>query len=210
MASIGVRPKVSWMLSDSEVNRSAACHAIRRSTGRRPSRKWQVTPGHRRAAPSRIACSMASLANQPACTRCSRPPPRAASCRAARSSPRYIGSGCALPWKDSRPTNRTTTSSGPMPSARRPAERSCASGAKAAQSTPSGITGSCGRTKAAAAPKRPARYSCCCASTRSTVERTACDVHTSASQACTGASSRPAIRSIAPADAVVCVTPQSE
>src|SRR5262249_60284274 len=48
-----------------------------RTSGCRPSRKWQTTSGQCALAPSRKARSIASFANQPAWIRCSRaPPPR--------------------------------------------------------------------------------------------------------------------------------------
>ena len=45
IASIGVRPKVSWMLSENEVNRSAADQMRKRTSWSRPSRKMGLTDG---------------------------------------------------------------------------------------------------------------------------------------------------------------------
>ena len=93
IASIGVRPNVSWMLSDSEVKMSAACQIGKRTSGVRASTKCAVTLGQKCCAVAErvldgVVGEPAGLDQMQALAR---------RC-AARSSARYIGKGCALAW----------------------------------------------------------------------------------------------------------------
>jgi hypothetical protein len=67
--------------------------------------------------------------------------------RAACSSARYCGSGCALAWNDRRPRNSTTIVLSSAPTASRAATRCAGVLTKSCVLIPSGITGNCGNTK---------------------------------------------------------------
>ena len=92
MASMITSPNVSWMLSDSEQNTSAARQAPKRFSLFRPSRKVVRTPGAKaRAASSKARCTVAFAAQPTISKRTGRPV-----CRAASATARYIGKGWAL------------------------------------------------------------------------------------------------------------------
>ena len=202
MASMGVRPKVSWTLSESDVKTSAAAQISWRSAPCRASMKWCVMDGAKVAAALRNPCSRPAWGNQPAWIRCTFPARPAA----AASRARYMGTGLALSTWLRRPTKSTAMSSSPMPSSRRSRARASGFGARASQSTPSGISGSRHGSETSAA-KRRLRCSAQPAMTRSLMPLTARDVQTTASQGCNGAVSRPPSASMAAWSAVVWVTP---